>query len=63
MIYLFIICLFRRAYSLYLFSYVQHGEMILINLKFSIGTIKEFIVLIIHFFPLSIFLLNLIIFI
>jgi len=62
-IYLFIICLFRRAYSLYLFSYIQHGEIMVRNIKFKIGTIKEFIVLIIHFFPLILFLLNLIIFI
>jgi len=62
-IYLFMVCLLRRAYSLYLFSYIQHGEMMIRNIKFKIGTIKEFIVLIIHFFPLILFLLNLIIFI
>jgi len=61
-VYLFIVCLFRRAYSLYLFSYIQHGEMIFINIKFKIGRIKEFMVLIIHFFPLILFLLNLVIF-
>jgi len=61
-VYLFIICLFRRAYSLYLFSYIQHGGAIFINIKFKIGTVKEFMVLIIHFFPLILFLLNLLVF-
>jgi len=61
-IYLFIICLFRRAYSLYLFSYIQHGEII-VSVKFTMSMIKEFMILIIHFFPLIIFLLNLTIFI
>jgi len=62
-IYLFLICFLRRAYSLYLYSYIQHGGIILENINFKIGTLKEFVVLIIHFFPLIIFLLNLIIYI
>lgn len=63
MIYLVLICFFRRAYSLYLFSYVQHGNFSYEEGMYNIRIIKEFIVLIIHFFPLIIFLLNLIIFI
>lgn len=61
-IYLFIICFFRGAYSLYLFSYVQHGSFY-IELFFIGRLIKEFMVLIIHFYPLFFILLNLIIFI
>jgi len=61
-IYLFLICFLRRAYSLYLFSYIQHGEIIFGEIKLKIGLVKEFIVLIIHFFPLILFLLNLVIF-
>jgi len=60
--YLFIICFIRRAYSLYLFSYVQHGLIIFRGVKFKIGTIKEFLILIIHFFPLILFLINLVLF-
>lgn len=60
-IYIVLICFFRRAYSLYLFSYVQHGGKILNNIIFNLNLIKEFIVLIIHFYPLFLFLLNLII--
>lgn len=63
MIYLVLICFFRRAYSLYLFSYVQHGRGGYGEGLYNVSIIKEFIVLIIHFFPLVIFLLNLIIFI
>lgn len=62
-IYLILICFFRRAYSLYLFSYVQHGNFRYVEGVYNVRIIKEFIVLIIHFFPLVIFLLNLVIFI
>lgn len=62
-IYLVLICFFRRAYSLYLFSYVQHGGAGYEEGVYNTSLIKEFLVLIIHFFPLIIFLLNLIIFI
>lgn len=62
-IYLILICFFRRAYSLYLFSYVQHGNFSYEEGIYNVRIIKEFIVLIMHFFPLIIFLLNLIIFI
>lgn len=61
-IYLVLICFFRRAYSLYLFSYVQHGNLRYEERTYNVRIIKEFIVLIIHFFPLIVFLLNLIIF-
>lgn len=62
-IYLVLICFFRSAYSLYLFSYVQHGSYRYEEGVYNVRIIKEFIVLIMHFFPLIIFLLNLIIFI
>lgn len=62
-IYLILICFFRRAYSLYLFSYVQHGNFRYEEGVYNVRIIKEFMVLIIHFFPLIIFLLNLVIFI
>jgi len=58
-IYLIIICLFSRAYSLYLYSYVQHGSIF--NEKFDPIKIKDFIILIFHSYPLLILLLNLLI--
>lgn len=61
-IYLIIVCFFRCAYSLYLFSYVQHGG----GEKYTnfIGNeVKEFFILITHSWPLIVLLLNLLIFI
>lgn len=62
--YLIIICFMRRAYSLYLYSYFQHGGEI-INLRgiFYNNIIKEYLVLGIHIYPLLFILLNMIIFI
>lgn len=62
-IYLILVCFFRSAYSLYLFSYVQHGWKRYSRIKFNIRLVKEFLVLIIHFYPLIIFILNLIVFV
>lgn len=62
-IFYIIICFFRRAYSLYLFSYVQHGESIGDGEKFFLSIFKEFIILILHVYPLVLLLLNLLIFI
>nr|YP_010872909.1 NADH dehydrogenase subunit 4 [Pheidole taipoana]WGV34098.1 NADH dehydrogenase subunit 4 [Pheidole taipoana] len=62
MIYLMLICFFSSAYSLYLFSYVQHGGVSVSNEVYNSGVIKEFLVLIMHFFPLMMFLLNLVMF-
>lgn len=62
--YLIIICLIRRAYSLYLYSYVQYGgREINLGGKFHNNLIKEYIVIIIHIYPLLLILLNIIIFI
>jgi len=60
--YLIIVCFFRCAYSLYLFSYVQHGQCSQ-YIYFRGNYQKEFIIIIIHSWPLVILLLNLIIFI
>lgn len=61
--YLIVICFIRRAYSLYLFSYTLHGNNNYEEGVYYTGEVKEFLVLIIHFFPLIIILLNLIVFI
>lgn len=63
-IYLIIICFIRRAYSLYLYSYVQYGrEDSNLRGKFYGNFIKEYLILIIHIYPLLLILLNIIIFI
>lgn len=63
MIFYILVCFFRRAYSLYLFSYVQHGARDEGREKFFLRVLKEFIVLILHIYPLGLLLLNLLIFI
>lgn len=58
-VYLIIIRFIRRAYSLYLYSYVIHGE-IFVNRSINRGEIKEILILILHVSPLILNLLNLI---
>nr|YP_010266088.1 NADH dehydrogenase subunit 4 [Messor structor]UHY95049.1 NADH dehydrogenase subunit 4 [Messor structor] len=61
MFYLMLICFFSSAYSLYLFSYIQHGNYFMEN-KFLSSLVKENIVLIMHLYPLIMLLLNMIFF-
>nr|QQW48058.1 NADH dehydrogenase subunit 4 [Lipoptena sp.] len=46
-------CFFSAAYSLYLFSYSQHGKMFMSMNTFSSGKIREFHLLLLHWFPLN----------
>lgn len=62
-IYLIIICFIRRAYSLYLYSYIQYGGGSNLINNFYRNFIKEYIILILHIYPLLLILLNMIIFI
>lgn len=57
LLYLVLIILLRRSYSLYLFLYIYHGEINLIN-KFNRGNKKDIIVRILHFLPLIILIIN-----
>nr|YP_010461834.1 NADH dehydrogenase subunit 4 [Tapinoma ibericum]UUF93600.1 NADH dehydrogenase subunit 4 [Tapinoma ibericum] len=61
MLYMMLICFFSSAYSLYLFSYIQHGNMNL-NEKINFSLIKELMVMILHIYPMMFILLNLILF-
>lgn len=61
--FLILVCFFRRAYSLYLFSYIQHGDKRYLEIKFNLGTLKEYLVVILHVVPLILILINLLIFI
>lgn len=60
-IYLIIICFFNRAYSLYLYSYIQHGIVYIEIKELKLIYLKDYIILILHFIPLIIILFNLII--
>lgn len=55
-VYLILIRFFRRAYSLYLFVFIQQGEGFFIKI-FERGRSKEIIVTKMHFIPLIFFLL------
>nr|AWN56403.1 NADH dehydrogenase subunit 4 [Solenopsis substituta] len=58
--YLMMICFMSGAYSLYLFSYIQHGMKSYGPMKFNMSLMKEFVMLIMHFYPLLMLMLNLI---
>nr|DAC76891.1 TPA_asm: NADH dehydrogenase subunit 4 [Pseudomyrmex dendroicus] len=58
MIILIITCFFSSAYSLYLFSYIHHGQVFYYNMVGS-STLKELIVIMYHYFPLVMILLYL----
>lgn len=62
MIYLIIICFLGGAYSLNLFAFIQHGRRGVNEIKFYMNVVKEFIVLIIHSYPLFLFILNIIVY-
>lgn len=61
--YFMIISFFSRAYSLYLYSYIQHGVVDFKENKFNFGFVKEYLVILNHLYPLILLLLNLLIFI
>nr|DAC76930.1 TPA_asm: NADH dehydrogenase subunit 4 [Tetraponera aethiops] len=58
---LMIICFFSSAYSLYLFSYVQHGDSPMASLMLSLS-IKEILLINFHYFPLLFVMVDLFMF-
>lgn len=62
-IYLIVIRFLSRAYSLYLYLYVQQGEIFYLNIKIiKKGRIKEIYIRILHYLPLVVIILDLIVF-
>nr|AWN56417.1 NADH dehydrogenase subunit 4 [Strongygaster brasiliensis] len=49
---------FSAAYTLYLYSYSQHGKIYSGSFSFSGGMIREFLILLLHWFPLNLLILN-----
>jgi NADH-ubiquinone oxidoreductase chain 4 len=49
---------FRAAYTLYLFSYSQHGQYFSGIYSCSIGSSREFLLLFLHWFPLNLFVVK-----
>nr|QNM40268.1 NADH dehydrogenase subunit 4 [Anopheles coustani] len=58
MIMLAFLSFFSAAYSLYLFAYSQHGKTYSGVYFFSVGTIREFLLLMLHWLPLNLLILK-----
>ena len=57
-IFLSLISFFRAVYSLYLYSFRQHGKIYSGLFTFSIGNYREYLLLFIHWVPLNILILK-----
>lgn len=55
---LILISFFRAAYSLYLYSFSQHGKFNIGNFSFSFALNREYLVLILHWLPVNILFLK-----
>jgi NADH-ubiquinone oxidoreductase chain 4 len=49
---------FRAAYSLYLFSYTQHGKIGLTLYSYSGGLVREYLLIFLHWFPLNLLIIK-----
>nr|APX40273.1 NADH dehydrogenase subunit 4 [Phyllotreta parallela] len=61
MFYLFMMIFFSAVYSLYLFSYLQHGKYSSNFINFSMLFYREYLLLFLHWVPLNLLFLKLII--
>lgn len=57
-VFLSLISFFSAAYSLYLYSYSQHGKMNSRLYSFSRGCVREYLLLVLHWFPLNLLVLK-----
>nr|QHR79483.1 NADH dehydrogenase subunit 4 [Gonimbrasia belina] len=58
MIMLMLISFFSAGYSLYLFSFTQHGKFYQGMYSFYSGTVREYLMLFLHWFPLNFLVLK-----
>nr|YP_010225759.1 NADH dehydrogenase subunit 4 [Propsilocerus akamusi]UDD74636.1 NADH dehydrogenase subunit 4 [Propsilocerus akamusi] len=58
MLALSLVSFFSAAYTLYLYSYSQHGKVFSSMFSFSSGYVREFLVLLLHWFPLNLLILK-----
>ncbi|YP_010419965.1 NADH dehydrogenase subunit 4 (mitochondrion) [Anopheles nili] len=58
MIMLSLLSFFSAAYSLYLFAYSQHGKIYSGVYFFSVGSVREFLLLMLHWLPLNLLILK-----
>lgn len=57
-LFLILISFFRAAYSLFLYSYTQHGKFFSGSFFLNFSNIREFLLLIIHWLPLNLLFLK-----
>lgn len=58
MLILSLLSFFRAAYTLYLYAYSQHGKIFSGAYSFRGGTVREFLLLFLHWFPLNLLILK-----
>nr|QWB85930.1 NADH dehydrogenase subunit 4 [Glenea licenti] len=58
MIFLSLISFFSAAYSLFLYSYTQHGKFYVGSYSLNVGVLREYLLLFLHWFPLNILILK-----
>nr|YP_010895036.1 NADH dehydrogenase subunit 4 [Ceriana vespiformis]WJW73549.1 NADH dehydrogenase subunit 4 [Ceriana vespiformis] len=58
MISLSLLSFFSAAYTLYLYAYSQHGKLYSGVYSFSMGLIREYLLLFLHWFPLNLLILK-----
>nr|YP_010447006.1 NADH dehydrogenase subunit 4 [Loxocera sinica]UTM10371.1 NADH dehydrogenase subunit 4 [Loxocera sinica] len=58
MIMLSLISFFSAAYTLYLYSYSQHGKNFSGNYSFSMGKMREYLLLFLHWLPLNLLIMK-----
>nr|YP_009446009.1 NADH dehydrogenase subunit 4 [Episyrphus balteatus]ANW37019.1 NADH dehydrogenase subunit 4 [Episyrphus balteatus]UPX88754.1 NADH dehydrogenase subunit 4 [Episyrphus balteatus]UXF58133.1 NADH dehydrogenase subunit 4 [Episyrphus balteatus] len=58
MLLLIFTCFFSAAYTLYLYAYSQHGKLYSGIYSFSMGFIREYLLLFLHWFPLNLLMLK-----
>nr|AOY39754.1 NADH dehydrogenase subunit 4 [Hylastes opacus] len=58
MIILFILIIFSAAYSLFLYSFTQHGKLYSGLFSFNVLSVREFLLLMLHWLPLNLMFLK-----
>nr|YP_010701673.1 NADH dehydrogenase subunit 4 [Scaeva affinis]WCJ53234.1 NADH dehydrogenase subunit 4 [Scaeva affinis] len=58
MLLLIFTCFFSAAYTLYLYAYSQHGKLYSGIYSFSMGFVREYLLLFLHWFPLNLLILK-----
>nr|YP_010895114.1 NADH dehydrogenase subunit 4 [Fazia fascifrons]WJW73640.1 NADH dehydrogenase subunit 4 [Fazia fascifrons] len=58
MLLLMFTCFFSAAYTLYLYAYSQHGKLYSGAYSFSMGYLREYLLLFLHWFPLNLLVMK-----